>query len=99
MTTDKQFVVYIMASGLGGTLYVGVTSDLRKRVWEHRNHLVAGFTRRYDVSHLVWFEPQPDAPSAIVREKRIKAWRRAWKIALIEKTNPYWHDRFDDLTF
>ncbi|WP_425290554.1 hypothetical protein [Devosia enhydra] len=61
--------------------------------------MVAGFTRRYDVTQLVWFEPHPDAPSALVREKRIKAWRRAWKIALIEKTNAYRHDLFGDLTF
>ena len=77
MTTDKQFVVSIMASSLGGALYVGVTSDLRRRVWEHRNHVVAGFTRRYGIAQLVWFEPHPDAPSALVRAKRIKEWRRA----------------------
>ncbi len=84
----KQPCVYILASRWRGTLYIGVTSDLIKRVWEHRNDLVSGFTSRYRVHDLVWYEQHGDMYQAIVREKAIKEWQRAWKIELIEKDNP-----------
>ena len=91
---DKQFFVYMMASGKRGTIYTGVTSDLVARVWQHRTHAIVGsFTARYRVTRLVWFEEQGSADCAITREKRIKEWRRAWKVELIEKSNP----RRDDL--
>lgn len=94
---EKQFYVYILASRLGGTLYVGVTSDLVGRTWQHKTHVTRGFTERYHVTMLVYFEVHATAESAITREKRIKEWKRTWKIELIEKTNPYWHDLYDDL--
>jgi putative endonuclease len=84
----KQPCVYLLASGRNGTLYVGVTSDLIKRIWEHRNHVVAGFTQKYGVDKLVWYESHASMESAIQREKAIKEWKRAWKMNLIEKTNP-----------
>lgn len=79
-----QPCVYILASKRNGTLYVGVTSDLLKRVWQHRNEVVEGFTKRYDVHMLVWYEVHETMESAILREKELKKWRRQWKIALIE---------------
>jgi len=85
---DRQPAVYILASGRNGTLYVGVTSDLIKRVWEHRNDAVAGFTRRYRVHDLVYFEIYEDMYSAISREKQIKHWKREFKLQLIESGNP-----------
>jgi putative endonuclease len=88
----KQPCVYILASRRNGTLYVGVTSDLVKRVWEHKNHVVAGFTRKYGVDRLVWYEVHTSMESAIRREKAIKEWKRAWKVELIEKSNPEWAD-------
>ena len=84
--------VYILASRRHGTLYVGVTSDLVKRVWEHRNNVVEGFTQKYGVHDLVYFEMHADMEQAIQREKRIKKWNRTWKIELIEQENPEWHD-------
>ena len=96
---DKQFFVYIMASGRRGTLYVGVTSDLFGRIWQHRTHAILdSFTARYNVTRLVWFEEQGGADAAITREKRIKEWRRAWKVELIEASNPGWHDLWDEIT-
>ena len=95
--TSKQPAVYIMASGERGTLYVGVTGNLKLRAWEHREGLVEGFTKRYDVKCLVWFELHPDFPSAIEREKQLKKWNRAWKLELVETANPGWCDRRDDL--
>ena len=89
---DKQPVVYVLASKRNGTLYVGVTSDLVKRVWEHRNNVVESFTSRYGVHRLVYFELCDDMEQAILREKRMKKWNRAWKIELIEKQNPEWID-------
>jgi predicted GIY-YIG superfamily endonuclease len=86
----KQPCVYLLASRRNGTLYLGVTSDLIKRIWEHRNHVVAGFTQKYIVDKLVWYEPHPSMESAIQREKAIKEWKRAWKMNLIERTNPEW---------
>ena len=95
---DKQFFVYMMASGKRGTIYTGVTSDLVGRVWQHRTHAIAdSFTARYGVTQLVWFEEQGDAEAAITREKRIKEWRRAWKVELIEATNPRWDDLWDEI--
>ena len=88
----KQPAVYILASRCHGTIYVGVTSDLVKRVWEHKNNVVEGFTKKYGVHELVYFEMHADMVQAIQREKRIKKWNRAWKIELIEQENPDWHD-------
>lgn len=88
----KQPCVYILASKRNGTLYTGVTSDLVKRVWEHQHNLVEGFTRRYGVHTLVYFERHEVMEEAIRREKQIKKWNRAWKIALIERHNPEWED-------
>ena len=93
----KQPCVYILASRRNGTLYVGVTSNLVQRVWEHKNNLVQGFTERYGVHTLVWYESHETMESAIAREKAIKEWRRAWKLALIERGNPTWLDLYGDL--
>ena len=93
----KQPAVYILASKRNGTLYVGVTSDLVKRVWEHRNDERDGFTKQYRVHRLVYFERFADMPSAIAREKAIKKWRRAWKLELIERDNPGWLDLWDSI--
>ncbi len=93
----KQPCVYILASRRNGTLYVGVTSNLPQRVWQHKNNAVAGFTSRYGVHTLVWYESHETMESAIVREKAIKEWKRAWKLALIEKSNPAWRDLYRDL--
>jgi len=94
---DKRFWVYIVASKRNGTLYIGVTSHLVKRVWEHRQHVVDGFTRRYHVSKLVWYEEHPTAESAIGREKQLKEWKREWKTELIQQANPYWHDLYESI--
>jgi putative endonuclease len=88
--------VYILASRRNGTLYVGVTSDLTRRVWEHKQDLVAGFTKRYQVHTLVWFEVHGSMAVALQREKAIKEWRRAWKLDLIEADNPEWRDLYED---
>ena len=95
MATDRTCAVYIMASKPYGTLYIGVTSDLMKRVWEHKNDLVEGFTKEYGVHRLVYFEMLEDMESAIQREKQLKKWNRDWKIELIEKDNPEWTDLYD----
>lgn len=89
--------VYLLASGRNGTLYVGVTSDLIKRIYEHKAKAVEGFTSRYNVDNLVWFEQSDSIESAIKREKQIKEWKRAWKIELIEKVNPYWNDLYPSI--
>jgi putative endonuclease len=94
---SKQPCVYILASDQNGTLYVGVTSDLIKRVWEHKNDLVHGFTRRYSVHDLVWYEMHDSMESAIAREKAIKEWKRHWKLELIERENPEWKDLYPTL--
>ena len=91
---NKQPAVYILASQKNGTLYIGVTSDLAKRIWEHKNHLVEGFTKKYNVHLLVWYEVHETMDSAISREKAIKNWKREWKIDLIEKENPSWLDLY-----
>jgi len=89
--------VYIMASGRNGTLYTGVTTDLARRTYEHREGQLEGFTRKYAVKMLVWFEIHESVTSAIAREKAIKRWRRAWKLALIEADNPQWRDLYETL--
>ena len=94
---DKYSYVYLLASRPYGTLYAGVTSDLVQRVCQHREHLVAGFTKTYAVDQLVWFETHEDIMAAITREKQIKEWKRIWKIELIQKSNPHWRDLYDDI--
>lgn len=86
-----------MASKKNGTLYTGVTSDLVKRIWEHKNDLVDGFTRRYKVHNLVWYELHDNMDAAIEREKNMKEWKRAWKVRLFEKDNPNWNDLYDSI--
>lgn len=95
---DKAFYVYMPASARYGTLYLGVTSNLTKRIWEHREGFVEGFTKKYGIKQLVWFEAHADAISAITREKQLKKWRRKWKIKLIRQENPYWRDLYNDFT-
>jgi putative endonuclease len=88
------FYVYLLASKKHGTLYLGVTNDVVRRVYEHRTKAVGGFTTRYDVDKLVWFEIYEDAATAIAREKELKKWRRGWKVRLIEEQNPGWSDLY-----
>jgi putative endonuclease len=92
-----QPAVYIVCDSRHGTLYTGVTSDLARRIWAHRSGIAEGFTKRYGLELLVWYEVHTTMESAIVREKRIKAWKRAWKITLIERMNPTWRDLYEDL--
>jgi putative endonuclease len=92
-----MYYVYILSSRRNGTLYIGVTSDLIKRIYEHRKNLVDGFTQRYSVHRLVWYELHNSAESAISREKRIKKWKRDWKLQLIEKHNPSWKDLYESI--
>ncbi len=94
---ERQPCVYLLASRRNGTLYVGVTSNLPARIWQHRNNAVEGFTRQHHVHDLVWFELHETMGSAITREKAIKAWKRVWKIGLIEKSNPYWRDLYAEI--
>lgn len=94
---ERQPCVYILASKRNGTLYVGVTSSLPKRVWEHKSGAIPGFTTRHSVKSLVWFEIHQTMESAILREKRIKAWKRAWKLRLIQESNPHWEDLYDQI--
>lgn len=94
---EKHFAVYMMASQKNGTLYIGVTSDLPKRIWKHKNKVVEGFTEKYDVDKLVWFEQHDNAESAIHREKRLKKYTRDVKIRLIEKENKNWNDLYDTI--
>ena len=96
---DRHPCVYILASGRHGTIYIGVTSDLIARLHQHRNGTFEGFTKRYGVRRLVWFAAADTMDAAITEEKRLKAWRRDWKIALIEKENPFWEDRAIGLGF
>jgi putative endonuclease len=92
-----RFFVYILATRKAGPIYVGVTSHLQKRVYEHKARTVAGYTKRYNIDRLVWFEPHATAESAITKEKRLKRWQRKWKNELIEKTNPEWNDLYEML--
>ena len=94
---DKHFFVYILASKRNGTLYVGVTSDLPGRMWQHKNKAVVGFTAKYRVDMLVYYEAHESAEAAIRRERQIKKWNRAWKLRLIEKANPGWRDLYDEI--
>ena len=97
-TSDgKTYWVYITASGPGGVLYVGMTSDLAGRAWEHRQRVMDGFTKRYWVDRLVYYEAHDDPVAADRRERAMKRWRRAWKVELIEKSNPTWRDLFGDV--
>ena len=93
----KQPAVYILASKRNGTLYIGVTSDLVKRVWQHKNDVTAGFTKKYGVHTLVYYEMHADMTEAIRREKQLKKWNRAWKMELIEKENPGWRDLWPEI--
>jgi putative endonuclease len=93
----KGGYVFIRASRRNGTLYVGVTNDLARRAWEHKQGTARGFTRKYGVTSLVWYERHDDIVEAIAREKRLKKWNRAWKLELIESVNPDWRDLYDDL--
>ena len=94
---EKGGFVYIMASGRNGTLYIGVTSDLVARVWQHREGVADGFTRQYGCKTLVWFERYDDIEAAIRREKQMKEWKRLWKLRVIEEMNPDWNDLFESL--
>ena len=94
----KQYYVYILASRKNGVLYIGITNDLRRRVFEHKNNLIAGFTKKYNVNKLVYFELINQPMDAINCEKRMKKWKRQWKIELIESLNPEWKDLYFELT-
>jgi putative endonuclease len=91
----RSYYVYILASKRNGTLYIGVTNDLRRRSFEHHSHLMEGFTAKYHVNQLVYFEETNDINTAIAREKQLKNWRRLWKLELIEQQNPDWTDLFE----
>ena len=95
---NRQPAVYIVTNKRNGTLYIGVISDLIKRIWEHQNHVVEGFTKRYNIHRLVWYELHTTMESAITREKRLKNWKRKWKLELIESINPQWLDLYDTIT-
>ncbi|WP_394727470.1 GIY-YIG nuclease family protein [Altererythrobacter sp. GH1-8] len=92
---NKGGFVYIMASRRNGTIYIGVTSDLPKRAWEHREGIIEGFTKKYGCKMLVWFEQHDDIEEAIRRERQLKEWKRAWKLRVIEEMNPDWDDLFE----
>jgi len=94
---NKHPAVYILASKRNGTLYIGVTSDLAKRIWEHKNNVIEGFTKRYNIHRLVWYELHENMESAINREKQMKEWKRMWKLELIENSNPDWQDLYDNI--
>ena len=94
---SKQFYVYILASKRNGTVYIGTTNDLVRRVWEHKTDAVDGFTKKYGVHRLVWYEVADTATAAITREKQLKKWNRAWKLRLIEEMNPDWKDLYDEI--
>jgi putative endonuclease len=93
----KGAYVYMLASTRYGTLYIGVTSNLVRRVWEHREGVVDGFTKKHSVKRLVWYEVHSEIREAITREKQLKQWNRAWKLELIHKANPLWRDLFDEI--
>jgi len=94
---SKALYIYILASKKNGTLYIGVTNDLKRRIYEHKNNLIEGFTQKYQVHRLVYFEKIDDAYQALLREKRLKKWNREWKIKLIEENNPEWNDLYSEL--
>ena len=93
-----DFFVYILASERNGTLYIGMTDDLVNRIWQHRNDLIPGFTQRYGVKMLVWYESHGSRESAFMRERRLKKWNRAWKLSLIEQENPNWQDLWAEVS-
>ena len=93
----KQYYVYILTSRKNGTLYIGVTSDLLKRIYEHKQNLIDGFTKKYHVHNLVYYEVHNDIREAIIREKQIKKWNRKWKLRLIEEMNPNWRDLYNEI--
>ena len=93
----KKYYVYILASKRNGTLYIGITSNLFKRIYEHKNNLIDGFTKKYNVHNLVYYEMTEDVSIALAREKQLKKWKRNWKIELIEKNNPKWKDLYFEL--
>ena len=94
---EKQPCVYILSNERNGTLYIGVTSNLVQRVWQHKQGLADGFTKKYGLKKLVWFEASDNMASVIQRERQIKKWNREWKKELVEKTNPYWNDLYDSI--
>ena len=96
---ERHSYVYILASARYGTLYTGVTAELIRRVWQHREEVAEGFTKQYGIKRLVWYEAHTDIRSAIAREKQIKKWRRVWKIELIQTQNPYWRDLYGDIAW
>ena len=95
--SDNQYYVYILASKRNGTLYIGVTSNLIKRIYEHKNNLIEGFTKKYNIHNLIYYEITKGVNSEIAREKQLKRWKRNWKIELIEKNNPEWKDLYFEL--
>ena len=97
MQKNYSYYVYILASKRNGTLYVGVTNNLKRRVYEHKNNLIKGFTEKYNVHTLVWFEAYGDIHFALEKEKQIKNWKRQWKINMINEHNQTWRDLYDDL--
>lgn len=94
---SNSYWVYILSSHRNGTLYIGVTNNLIRRVWEHKHKLVEGFTNKYEVHHLVYYELHENAEAAITREKQIKKWKRLWKLNIIEEKNPTWKDLYNDI--
>jgi len=94
---NRQPAVYILTNRRNGTLYIGVTSDLVKRVWQHKNNMIEGFSKNYNLHELVWYELHDSMESAILREKRLKDWKRSWKLKLIESINPDWQDLYDSI--
>lgn len=94
---QKQYYVYILAKARNSTFYVGMTSDLRKRIWEHKSDAIDGFTKKYQIKNLVYFETFDDPENAIKREKRLKKWNRAWKMRVIEERNPNWKDLYEEI--
>jgi putative endonuclease len=93
----KKYFVYILANKKNGTIYVGITNSLLKRIYQHKNDLIDGFTKKYSVHDLVYYEEYDDVRNAITREKQIKKWNRKWKLELFEKDNPMWRDRYEEL--
>ena len=93
----KQYYIYILASQRNGTLYIGTTNNLVRRIWEHKQNLVEGFTQKYNVHQLVWYETVDTPLATITREKQLKKWNRAWKLQLIEEMNPDWKDLYNDI--
>ena len=98
MPNDRYYYVYILASKRNGTLYVGFTTNLIKRIWEHKNNIVKGFTEKYQIHSLVYYEQFEDKDEALKREKLLKKWHRKWKLDLIEKENPTWKDLYEEIT-